>query len=372
LTNFRAPLGSALFLFATLLAACGGGGGGGSPAPAPTPTVTAVKPTPTPTLTATPTPVPSLPPQAARLIVPATGAYFGAYVNTSTSTPLPNPPSNESELLSLEAQVGRKFSITQHYYAWTDTFPGPAVPVDYSEGRVPILSWGCGDSDVNVAAGKDDATVVIPTAIRLKNLAKPVFLRWFWDMNTMHTPNFRNVCYDPATDGSSGFFSATEYVAAWQHIWNVFQAQGATNVIFVWAPSGVTGAPSGTPYYPGSGYVDWLGIDRFDYLSLGFAKTYTAAYAQLSTYVKPIMIAETGAVATAQQAFFDPASGPSDVTTLQTQLPFVKAYVYYDGVYNNFLNTPVNYILTDPTAAGNFATFGSNAFFAPFPNLLAP
>ncbi len=306
------------------------------------------------------------------MIVPATGAYFGAYVDTSTSTPVPNPPSDESELISLEGQVGRKMALTQHYYAWTDTFPGPAVPVDYSEGRVPILSWGCGDTDANVANGVDDTSVIIPTALRLKKVGYPIFLRWFWDMNTMHTPNFRNACYDPATDPATGFFSPTEYVAAWQHIWTVFQQQGATNVIFVWAPSGVTGVPSGLPYYPGAGYVDWVGIDRFDYQSLPFAQTYTAAYQQLSGLVKPIMISETGAQAAAQQSFFDPTSGPSDVTTLQTQLPFVKAYVYYDGVYNNFLNTPVNYILTNPTAPGNFATFGANPYFAPFPNLAAP
>jgi hypothetical protein len=299
---------------------------------------------------------------------------LGAYVNPVTSSPYPTPPANESDLTTFEAQVGRKMALTQHYYAWTDPFPGEAVTEDYAEGRVPIESWGCGDTDANVAAGVDDATILIPQALKLKALGKPIFLRWFWDMNSPSTPTFRAVCYDPKTDAANGAFSPTEYIAAWQHIWTVFQQQGATNVIFVWAPANVTGVPSGTPFYPGAGYVDWIGMDRFDSPSLNvpFAQTYTGAYQQLSAYVKPIMIAETGA-ANDQQSYFDPPSGPSDVTTLQTQLPFVKAYVYFDAVYNNYIGAShANYILTDPTAPGNFATFAANPFFAPFPNLAAP
>lgn len=260
-------------------------------------------------------------------------------------------------------------ALTQHYYAWTDKLPGAAETVDYSEGRVPIESWGCGDTDAKVATGVDDATIVIPAAQRLKALGKPIFLRWFWDMNTPSNSNFRNVCYDPATDNAGGVFSQTEYIAAWQHIWSVFQAQGATNVIFVWSPSGVT---AGTGYYPGKQFVDWVGIDRYDFTSVPFAQTYTTPYAQLAVYDQPIMIAETGAFAAEQPSFFGPATGPSDVTTLQTQLPFVKAYVYYDGVYNNYQNVPANYILTNPTGPGNFASFATNPFFVPFANLSAP
>jgi hypothetical protein len=325
--------------------------------------------TPTPTAT----PIPTLPPQASRLIVPATGAYFGAYVNPVTSSPYPTPPADESQLKTFEGQVGRTMALTQHYYAWTDPFPGAAVAVDYSEGRVPIESWGCGDTDAHVAAGDDDNTILIPQALKLKALGKPIFLRWFWDMNTPSTANFRAQCYDSATDAPGGVFSPTEYIAAWQHIWTVFQQQGATNVIFVWAPSSVIGVPSGSPYYPGAGFVDWIGLDRFDYQNVSFAQTYATAYSQLSGFVKPIMIAETGALGPEQQSYFDPPSGPSDVTTLQTQLPFVKAYVYFDAVYNNYLGAShADYILTNPTAPGNFATFGANPFFAPFPNLAAP
>jgi hypothetical protein len=274
--------------------------------------------------------------------------------------------------MGFEAQVGRKMALTQHYYAWTDPFPGEAVAADYAEGRVPIESWGCGDTDARVAAGLDDQTILIPQALKLKALGKPIFLRWFWDMNTPSTATFRNRCYDPATDKPNGFFSPTEYIAAWQHIWTVFQQQGATNVIFVWSPSSVSTEPNGTPYYPGAGFVDWVAIDRLDYLSVPFAQLYTTAYQQLSAYVKPTMIAETGALASFQQSYFDPTSGTPDVTTLQTQLPFVKAYIYYDGVYTTYTagqGQNQSYILVNPTAAGNFSTFANNSYFAPFPNL---
>lgn len=59
------------------------------------------------------------------------------------------------------------------------------------------------------------------------------------------------------------------YVRAWRRIHGIFQEAGATNVEWVWAPNLVS-CPD-TPennmhlYYPGDEYVDWIGIDGYNF-----------------------------------------------------------------------------------------------------------
>lgn len=59
------------------------------------------------------------------------------------------------------------------------------------------------------------------------------------------------------------------YVAAWRRAHDIFAAVGAKNVEWVWAPN-VVSCPD-TPkndmhaYYPGDDYVDWVGVDGYNF-----------------------------------------------------------------------------------------------------------
>ena len=57
---------------------------------------------------------------------------------------------------------------------------------------------------------------------------------------------------------------AAAYVAAWDHIRAIFTAVGATNVSWVWCPTGI-GFEDGRakPYYPGDNEVDWVCADVY-------------------------------------------------------------------------------------------------------------
>ena len=59
------------------------------------------------------------------------------------------------------------------------------------------------------------------------------------------------------------------YVAAWRHVHGLFGEAGAGNVEWVWAPN-VTSSPdvptnSMHRYYPGDAYVDWIGVDGYNF-----------------------------------------------------------------------------------------------------------
>ncbi len=320
-------LACALALGLALAACSGGGGGGGAAAPTPTPTA---------------------PP--ANLIVPPAGSiYLGAYVNTSGAK-----VALISDLTAFESQVGRKMVLTEHYYGFYASFPTAAETEDLSEGRVPIESWGCAPSNASIAAGLADAAI-LARAQALRAFGKPIFVRYEWEMNLPTGANDRGDCYDPATDEPNGMFSPTEFIAAWQHIHAIFATAGASNVIFLWNPSGIT---NGTPYYPGSDYVDWVGLDKYDLQSVSFKQTYQVPYAQLAVLGKPMLIGETGAYAPIQPSFFAAAAA-----TLQSDFPLVKGWVYFDA----------NGLAHDWEISGSgisaFATMGAQPYFAAQPPL---
>jgi mannan endo-1,4-beta-mannosidase len=76
--------------------------------------------------------------------------------------------------------------------------------------------------------------------------------------------------WSPANNGSTPDPAA--FVAAWRHVHDLFVQNGATNVVWVWCPNATdvpnaTSAPWNhwTNYYPGDTYVDWVGIDGYNW-----------------------------------------------------------------------------------------------------------
>ena len=236
----------------------------------------------------------------APLVPPAGTIYLGAYVNY-----LKNLGPYETQTATFEKQIGRKLALHSEYYAFTDSFPSAEDVDDYRNGRVPVDSWDCGDTDYRVAQGKDDA-VITKVAQNFKAYGFPIFLRYFWEMNLPTTALPRTECVDKVRD-KNGYFNATDYVAAWQHIHAIFVAQGVKNVVWVWNPSGSL-VVSPIPYYPGATETDWIGFDHYDLTGAGLQSTYSAPYNALTPLSKPIMIGETGTTSQYQSA--DISSAP--------------------------------------------------------------
>ena len=127
----------------------------------------------------------------------------------------------------------------------------------------------------------------------------PVWLRLFHEMNGNWYP----------WGGSVGSNSAVKLVAAWKHVHDIFVAEGATNVKFVWCPNiesldsnGSLSNPANAigAYYPGDGYVDFIALDGYNFgdgdgmVWRSFTTLYSSAYAQVTALSpdKPIFLAE--------------------------------------------------------------------------------
>ncbi len=281
-------------------------------------------------------------------IVPANGAYLGAYVDTSGVNP---PP--ESDLTTFESQIGRTVALTQHYYAFYDVFPGAAETSDAASGRISIDSWDCQPSNASIAGGKQDAWIR-KRADAFKAFGRPIFLRYMWEMNLASSSSFRGLCYDSATDLPNGIFSPTEYIAAWDRLRALFAQEGATNVVWLWNPAGTIDP---LPYYPGGSEVDWVGFDKYDVASVSFSDTYKGPYGFLQPLGKPIMVGETGAAAAIQPSYFAAA-----VPALQSTYPQIRAFVYFDSS-SGFKG---DWTLS-PAGLSAFAAMGADPYFAATP-----
>ena len=185
-----------------------------------------------------------------------------------------------------------------------------------------MVTWDCGDTDADVAAGLDDAAVTAE-ARALAAADVPVLLRWFPD------PNVTSV---PATASCLGTEGASGFVAAYQHIHSLFEAAGATNVAFVWSvATSVEADPNLASYYPGAGLVDWIAADGVPTPSARpqpavFSPQFESWYSAFSTAGKPMMISSAGADAGSQSAYFGEI-----LSALRAHYPLIRAFVYFDA-----------------------------------------
>ena len=214
--------------------------------------------------------------------VPKTGAYLGGFIGVSskagaalgtTETPAATTGYTDenlrelAEMSGLDAAIGHPLSIVHVYEDW-----GPAkrlvsnatLDALASTGAIPMINWNCGDSDADIVKGLDDHYIT-SYAKQLKAYGRPLFLRWYREPNLSLSSQWVHCAGGSVSTTPPCPSAATEgYVAAWQHIYDLFAAAGATNVAVVWNPGmgGQTGGYFLKCLYPGAKYVNWISIDR--------------------------------------------------------------------------------------------------------------
>jgi len=318
---------------------------------------------------------------AAALPIPTTGVYLGVWAN-------PNSASNQEaaiELLEGPSGVNRPFALHLAYYGWTDLSqllnsagvfqPDTNLEGDIDHGRVPVISWTCDrkttNSDHIIASGDptEDANITA-TAKALAQYPGPVLLRWFWEFNLINANDGNQPCRND--NGTPTQQVYTDFIGAWQHIYQLFQTAGATNVVFLWNPGHYTDGNPDDPhgYYPGNAYVDWIGIDTYQRAQ---TQTFTSDFEEFYTDFsasqyggKPLMVGEN---ASANESVYNAELQPTYLNGILADLtsnlyPALKAYDYFDGPGN----APDDWVL-DAQGLRAFATAATNPAFLPAPTL---
>jgi hypothetical protein len=282
----------------------------------------------------------------------STGALFGAYVQGDSHTPAKQMAAVEAR----EGDLGRRLAIDHHFYPWEETFPTVREEADLQAGRIPLISWN--GKTLNLAIGLGQHDELIKTRARaVKALGGKVMIRWMWEMDGRNKADHTR---HPAL-----------YVAAWRHIHDVFAAEGATNVQWVWCPNATAfraGDDRHAPaYYPGDEYVDWICSDGYNWAPgragdewRSFASIYSAFYEWGITRGKPLMVGEFGA----QER--NPGEKAQWLTeareALKTKFPGIKAVVYFDANKDHDWR-----VTSSPQTLAAFREWANDPWFRPDP-----
>jgi hypothetical protein len=191
-------------------------------------------------------------------------------------------------------EVGRAPVVIGSYKSWSI----PLIDTEqlneiWSRGAVPMITWEpWGRQEYrlrDIARGRYDGYVNRSAAAAVR-WDRPFFLRFAHEMNGGWYP------WGRGTNGNTPRI----YRKAWRHIVRIFRAHGADKVRWVWAPNqNFSGRYPFKRYYPGDSWVDWMGLDGFNWqLSprwQSFDEIFAGSYDSLVRLSrKPVMIAETG------------------------------------------------------------------------------
>jgi hypothetical protein len=211
-----------------------------------------------------------------------TRKYFGAAVEGA--------PHSMKGIDTYTGMVGKQPNLIEYYAGWGDGFDATGVRNAWAEGALTLMSWEPFDTPLaDIAAGKSD-TYLKKYAEAVRKLNLPVVISFADEFNghwekwgTTHT-------------------TAGDYVAAWRHIHDAFMDAGASNVIWAWSPNIVNPVTEVElePYYPGDGYVDWIGLIGYWTIEEdnAFDSVFGATRDQVRTFTdKPMLLLETAAMA---------------------------------------------------------------------------
>jgi hypothetical protein len=257
------------------------------------------------------------------ILEPGQGALFGAWTKPrGAHTAL-------QELASSEQQLGRQLDIYHVYYHVDKALPTADMISAARSGHTILMAF---DPDpVNstptwqeIWQGTQDATL-IKRAQELRTFGVPVMLNFDHEADANIGPNG----------------TPSDYVKAYQHVYNLFQSQGATNVIWVWDMRGsvFTSSAAADAMYPGEQYVDWVAADAYNWYPgksgsnwRSFADAF-ASFHQWATTThpdKPQMAEETG-VQEDPSAPGRKAAWITDMAATIKSWPQMKAVVWFNS-----------------------------------------
>ena len=225
-------------------------------------------------------------------LVPTRGAHCGAYVNPTMRWG--GDRTGRGEVKQLEGALGRRLDVVHSYRRWDEPFPTRLDRWSVGGGRIPLASW-TGTTLDRILNGSQDR-LIRARARSVKRFKRGIFIRWGWEMNGTWFP----------WSGAANGRDPGRYVAAWRRIHGIFRQERATNAVWVWSPNGANSPDEPwnhwRNYYPGDRYVDWVGIDMYNWGTRrswsswrSFASLMAPVYTDYASR-KPIMIAETASV----------------------------------------------------------------------------
>jgi beta-mannanase len=265
--------------------------------------------------------------------------------------------------------------LLQNPYPATEgtNFPCSVLQADQASGIV-LMTLIPGDNDAGAGATGEPTEAEIANgtfdaalegwATGIKTCGQKVLLRFAHEMNG----NW--YAWSPGQNGNPA--DGSGFIAMWQHVWNLFQQNGADASLVRWifSPNVPSGPSTPTPIssvYPGDAYVDILALDGYNWGTGNggewqtFTEVFLDGYALVAGLnpTKPIMVAETGC----STSNGDTAKGDWITSALGAEIP--TAFPRFETVvYFDIDSDGVDWALdSGPLATRAFASQAQSAFW---------
>lgn len=226
-----------------------------------------------------------------------------------------------SSLGYFENLVGDKADMQAVFINWNEAFPADIAVALKKNNQTLVIFWEQYDVELDrIISGAEDEYIV-QFADDAKAYGAPVILAPLHEMNGDWSP----------WSGVVGGNSPQKVIWAFRHIEDVFSTVNANDVKWAWVVNHEsvpdTSENQIENYYPGSDYVDYTGIDGFNFGDpwMSYSEIFSDALAKLKAYQKPVIIFSMAS-----------AEGPEKADWIQDALlkiknnPDIKGFIWFN------------------------------------------
>jgi len=196
----------------------------------------------------------------------------------------PGAPDSWSGIAQFTSASGVKPGIVVYYSPWNDPFSTSFAQTAWEHAAYVLVQLQpSGVTLASIAAGRSDP-YLRSYADAVVAFGHPVILSFGHEMN--------GTWYS----WGDGHASPASFVSAWRHVVQVFRAEGAANVTWLWAVNSVQGASSSlSRWWPGAAWVNWTGVDGYYFRPTDtFDSVFGSTITDIRTFSgAPLLIAET-------------------------------------------------------------------------------
>jgi mannan endo-1,4-beta-mannosidase len=212
-----------------------------------------------------------------------TGAYIGVFQRSA--------PESYAGITAFTKATGVSPRVVSYYSGWMESFQTGFAAQAVKHGALPLVQIDPTKISLAAIASGQYDDYLRTYADSVRSFDHKVILGFGHEMN------------GPWYSWGWTHTRAKVFVAAWRHIVDVFRQQGASNVIWLWTvnvdPPNDNAIQNPARWWPGSTYVNWVGIDGYYYkpswtFAPLFGPTIKIVYS-LSRLPIPILISEVGA-----------------------------------------------------------------------------
>jgi mannan endo-1,4-beta-mannosidase len=215
-------------------------------------------------------------------------SYIGAYV--------PGVPTSYAPMNSFSTANGVRPNIAPYYSRWGEPFMSEFAVKAAAHHAVPLAQIDPGNvSLAGIAAGRYDSYLrAFAEAVGEfgQRTGRGVIIGFGQQPNDFwHLWGYR-------------YISPRVWIHAWRHVVTLFRRAGADDVTWLWTVTAIDlglGDISPDRWWPGPGYVTWVGIDGYYFRpSTKFASLFGPTIKAIRSLTRdPILVSETGAQAKA-------------------------------------------------------------------------